>query len=280
MNETTFSRKLMGGLIEITLYEINSDLALPLLEETYEEGLRLQKIFNFFDSESELSLLNKKRSKKVSKELLEVISKALEYCKKTKGKYDLSIGKQIIQRKKGEEVKPIKSSYKNIIIKGNEISLNHEDVLIDLGSIAKGYIVDKLVEFLIKKGVKNGLVDARGDIRAFGNKQQVINIQHLRDKSKIIYPFTLKNSGVATSGDYNQYYGDHEKSHILGKNDLISVTVISKKLAEADVLATSILVLNEDEVEKFIKLKKDFQVLTIDKKLSIKVYNKFPLINQ
>ena len=152
MKELLFEKELVGDKITISLYDIDPVLAEPLLEETYKEAKRLEKIFNFYDKGSELSLLNKRRKLKVSNELLEVISKALIYSKLTSGDYDISLGKNFIERKSNKNLTKLSCSYKNIIIDGNEISLNHEDVLIDLGSIAKGYIVDKIIEFLKKRG--------------------------------------------------------------------------------------------------------------------------------
>ena len=143
-----FSDKLFGDKIEITLYDIEPQLAKPIAEDAYREALRLQKIFNIYDDESELSLLNRTRKKACSEELLKVLKRALEYCKRTRGLYDISLGKLFLQRKgQGKGEKP-RCTYKDIKIEGNEVLLEHEDVLIDLGSIAKGYIVDKVVDFL------------------------------------------------------------------------------------------------------------------------------------
>ena len=44
-------------------------------------------------------------------------------------------------------------TYRDIEVSGSKVRLNHEDVLIDLGSIAKGYIVDRIVEFLKGKPI-------------------------------------------------------------------------------------------------------------------------------
>lgn len=278
MSNVFFEKPLFGANIEITLYDVAETLALPVLEEAYIEALRLQKIFNFFDPYSELSKLNKERALKVSEEFIEVLKKALFYCEKTKGEYDISLGKQIIQRKKGEEITPIGCSFKDIKIKDNLVKLEHPDVIIDFGSIAKGYIVDKIAEFLIKKGIENGCIDARGDIRVFGEGAEKIEIQHPRDKSKTIFPIKIKDSAVATSGDYNQFYGSYDQLHILNKKDLISVTVIAKTLVEADVLASVVFLLDKNKRESFLKDNSQIKTLTIDKNLKSREYNGFSKI--
>ena len=96
----SFRKNLLGGEVEFAFYDIDKSLAENLAEELYIEGLRLQKIFNNFDDSSELFLLNKKRELKVSKELLEVLKESLKYSELTDGKYDVSKGKQFLERKK------------------------------------------------------------------------------------------------------------------------------------------------------------------------------------
>nr|MBA4404908.1 hypothetical protein [Nanoarchaeum sp.] len=274
MSITQIKKQLMGGNVTFIVYDIDEKVAEFLLEEVYQEGKKLEKIFNFFDPKSELSKLNKKRSLVVSKEFLEVINKALEFCDKTNGAYDISIGKQILQRKHGKEITKINCSYKNIEIKDNLINLKHEDVLIDLGSIAKGYIVDKLVAYMKEQEIKNGLVDGRGDIRVFGRKEK-IDIQNPRNKDEMIYSISLKDSAIATSGDYSQYYGSYDKSHIIGSKELISVTVVASTLIEADVFASCIFLLNKKEREDLIKQNSQIKVFTVDKVLKHNLYNGF-----
>jgi FAD:protein FMN transferase len=275
MLNSSIKLPLLGKNIEVVFYDVEESIAKIIFEEIYEEGIRLQKIFNFFDQDSELSQLNKKRIIIASKELLEVIKKALVYCEKTNGEYDISIGKQIIERKKGQEITPINCSFMDIEIKENIIKLNHPDVIIDLGSIAKGYITDKLVEFVKDKGIKSGFIDSRGDIRVFGKNLQKIEIQHPRDKEKILFAINLKDSAIATSGDYNQFYQSYDKPHILRKKDLISVSVIAPTLIEADALASVIFLLEKEKREAFLKVNSQIKVFTIDKDLNEKEYNGF-----
>jgi thiamine biosynthesis lipoprotein len=272
--DITLEKPLLGGRLVLIAYNTKEQVALPILEEAYEHGKELEKIFSIYSSTSELSRLNKKRSLNVSEDLLFVISKALEYCKLTKGEYDISLGKKILARKKGEEIN-VSCSFKDISISGNKIILLNEDVLIDLGSIAKGFIVDKLVEFLKKNGVKSGLVNARGDLRVFGDSEQTIEIQNPREKEKIIHSFILKNQAVATSGDYNQFVEDYDKSHILNKKDLISITVLADTTIEADTIASVVFLLDLNSREEFLK-KNKIKVLTVNKDLKIKKYNGFP----
>lgn len=265
----------MNGNVKLVLYDLEKEIAEFMFEEAGLEFTRLIRIFDFFDKKSELSLLNQDRQRIVCSELIEVLKKSLKYCKLTDGEYDISLGKNILERKQGKELSPLKCSYKNILIKKNLVILNHPDVLIDLGSIAKGYIGDKVANFLLKKGVKSFFIDLRGDLIFKGKYSEIIKIQKPRETLNLSVFVKLQNFSIATSGDYKQYFKDYSKSHILNKKDLISVTVIAKNLLDADLFASLIFVLPKNKREELIRNNKKYAVYVIDSSLNKKVYNGF-----
>ncbi len=272
MKEQRFKFRLFGGELLLIIYtEKNPGM---IAKEFYSEALRLEKIFNLFDEKSELSELNQKRKLKLSEELTEVIKKSLEFSKLSGGKYDISLGKRIMQRKKGEEEDKKECSYKDIKLNGNFVTLKNKSVMIDLGSIAKGYITDKLGKFLISNGIKEFVIDSRGDILFSGNYEHIIGVQHPRKNERLL-SIKIKNKSIATSGDYHQFYGTFDKSHIINQKDLVSVTVIAENLTEADVYATVLFVVDEKTREKILRKNKRIKVLTVDRKLKNRMYNNF-----
>jgi FAD:protein FMN transferase len=279
MTELNFKKELFGGEIEFKIYASDEssikDFVGEIIEQMYDEALRLQKIFNIYDKESELSLLNEKRKLKVSRELIEVIRLALKFSQFTKGEYDISLGKNILQRKKGEKVKKSQCSYKNIKINGNEVILNSKDVLIDLGSIAKGFITDKLGKFLKEKGIEDFIINSKGDLIFSGQYDYPVKVQHPRDKEKILFTLSVKNAAVATSGDYNQFYGSFKNSHIINQKEFISITIVAPTLTEADVYATALFVSDKKGRERIIKMNKNIKILLVDKNLNILMFNNF-----
>lgn len=274
MNSLTFKRKLFGKEIEIIVYEPPAQIN-EIIEETYKEALRLQKIFSFFDEKSELSILNKKRKLKVSPELLEVLKKALKFAEETKGKYDVSIGKEILKRKAGQKTEEKIGVYKNVKIRGKEVLLE-DDAILDFGSIAKGYITDKIGEFLKRKEIKEFVINSRGDILFSGNYGHVIGIQHPRDKDKILCSIKVNNCGVATSGDYKQFFGSYEQTHILNRNqEIISVTAVSKTVEDADVFSTVLFVSSKSEIKRIMHQNKEIKAMVVYKDLNQEFYNGF-----
>lgn len=274
-DELSITKGLFGGTIDFVVYTLAKNEARQIVEEAYKEALRLQKIFNFYDEASELSVLNRKRVLHVSEDLGKVIRRALHVSALTEGRYDITLGKAIAQRKKGEEITQLGCSYKDVHINGNLISLKHGDAMIDLGSIAKGYITDKIAEFLQSNGLEEFVIDSRGDILVSGKRQHVLEIQHPRDKQKSLGSVEMTSGGIATSGDYKQFHKNFEDSHLLNANDLISVTVIASTLAEADLHATAIFVAKKKDRACLLDKNKDIRAFLVDKKLRVKTFNNF-----
>ncbi|MCM2325768.1 MAG: FAD:protein FMN transferase [Candidatus Woesearchaeota archaeon] len=261
------SVKLFGDSAEIILYDVDPKLQPILIEDIYERALTLQKIFNFYDLTSELSILNTKRKLKASPDLLEVLKKAIHYSAETDWAYDVTKGKQTAARKNKEEIPKVSCTSKDIMIKGSNVTLLNDDVLIDLGSIAKGYITDKVIDYMKELGIESGYMDSRGDLRIFGNYAELIDVQHPRDKRKSIGSFVMDNCAVATSGDYNQYDNSFSKNHIIGSRDIISISVVHDNLTDADALATCAFVMEVKDAIPLLK-RHGAKALIIDSRLN------------
>ncbi len=266
---------LLGGKVSLVIYDTDEIMLGGIFEDIFIEGLRLQKIFNFYDDNSELSRLNALRKMAVSLELLEVLHRAFAYAEITDGKYDVSMGRNIIRRKKGLELVKLGCTYKDIIIRGNVVELAHPDVLIDLGSIAKGYIADKMIEYMKILGLESAFIDARGEMRIYGHSMEIVTVQHPRCKEKHIHNILFENMSIATSGDYKQYYGSHDNCHIVGSRDVISVTVVADSLMDADAAATCLFVIGFENIAKFMNQNKNLKAFVIDKSLKEYFYNGF-----
>lgn len=169
---------------------------------------------------------------------------------------------------------------------GYEISLS-PGVELDLGAIAKGYIVDKLSNFLIReKGFEFGLINAGGDILVWGGAQKdsgqwSIGIQDPRGElGRYDYIVQLKNGAVTTSGDYERgivvngefYHHIINPETMLSSNYAHSVTVIVEKpvflkeshpfflATEADALSTAIMCMKKNRARAFCE---EFGIMAI-----------------
>ncbi len=140
-------------------------------------------------------------------------------------------------------------------INNSKLGLNKEDrkVLIegegqiDLGGIAKGYLIDKIVVLLQKEKVPQALINAGGEIFAWGRKTKV-GIRHPRQEKLLGY-VVIENEAISTSGDYYRFFEEEgvRYHHIINPftgypgRDFQSVTVVGKEATFADILSTAIM---------------------------------------
>lgn len=285
MEESKKKFNILGELVEITLHSVEEKTADKYLGEIHKEAMRLQRIFDPDNPGSELSVLNRRRQMEVSNELLFAIRKGIEFSIITSGSYDLSLGKKAIARKQGKAIPKTGCSYKdigirqNIITQRHTITLKHEDILLDLGIIAKGYITEKLANFIKSRGIKNAFIDARKtdahceDARHENpDSRKVIRA---KEPTRSLYPLYMKNRAVATIKDYERYYQNHDRCDVSGKNEFISVNVIAKTLMDADAIATAIFKMGLKNARKFLSKYTQFQVLAIDRGLNSHLFNGF-----
>ena len=119
------------------------------------------KHFSTYLDDSEISNINTQESNSftLSDEFLYVLKKALYYCEISDGHYDVTIAPLIdlwgfgrSRKMQIPEQKSIEYALSNVgyekIVLTNNILLNNSKVKIDLNSIAKGYAVDKISEYI------------------------------------------------------------------------------------------------------------------------------------
>ena len=117
----------------------------------------------------------------------------------------------------------------------------HAPLLIDLGGIAKGHGVDLAVAALMKAGCGHGIINAGGDLRAFGGEPQVIWLN--RADGGLAEPISITNMAVATSSNRHtrtRHKGQMMTPHI-GRDQVPvianhAVTVIAPTCIVADAL--------------------------------------------
>jgi thiamine biosynthesis lipoprotein len=225
---------------------------------------------------------------KVAKETLEVIKKAQEISEHSEGAFDITVGPLVELWRKAreknippsaEEVKEKLGlvNFKNIEVdKEGKVFLKKKAMAIDLGGIAKGYAVDRAFDILRSLGHKNLIVNAGGDLRVGGlknNQPWSIGIQNPREPQKILTRISVSDKAVATSGDYEKFfiYKNKRYHHIFNpKNGFPadacqSVTIVSKDCIMADGLATAVFVLGPEKGYTLCQKLDGVQCLIVDK---------------
>ena len=153
-----------------------------------------------------------------------------------------------------------KVGYNNIILdkKNQTVFLKNSGMKIGFGAIGKGYAADMAKSILIQNDVKSGIINASGDLTAWGKKPSgkdwMVAIVNPLNKNKIFSWLPIKNKAVVTSGNYERFVNFKGKlySHIIDprtgypSEGILSVTIFTEKAELADALATSVFVLGEE----------------------------------
>ncbi len=174
---------------------------------------------------------------------------------------------------------------------GNTVTLDDPRASIDLGGIAKGYIADRLKEYLVSEGVTSGYINLGGNMLTIGTKPGDVpwNIGIRRpfgEASDVIATVKVDGLSVVTSGPYERYF---EKDgtiyhHILNpadgypvQNGLASVTILSESSADGDALSTSCFVLGLDRGLKLIESLDGVEALFITDDMKLHSSSGFPI---
>ena len=292
-SEIKYTRPLMGTIVEITLIGKNEALLNAAAEAAFAEIKRLEGLMSHYREDSDVTKINNAAGKEpvaISNETMEVIEASLKASQTTYGAFDISMGVlgkawHFIKDDKGELTPPSKEDvkkllplidYRQIIIdkESNKVKLAKEGMKINLGGVAKGYIVGKAAEVLKKNGIKRGMVHAGGDMIVFNEPDsppRLIGIQDPRNKDNIIGTLKVYNTTIATSGDYERFFIKAGKKyhHITDPstgfpaNKSLGVTIVTKDPALADALSTGIFVMGPVDGMKLIEELTDVEGLII-----------------
>jgi len=270
------SERIMGSIFEITAYSADVAECQKAVDEAFEQMRLVDRLMSTYKPDSEISQLNRLAgvgSLKVSSQVMEIIRESKRYSELTGGAFDVTVGPllelwgfkhkdwRFPEASEIQRILPL-VNYKNILLdeETQTVKLKLDGMKIGLGAIGKGYAVDKAIDVLKKHGIKRALVNASGSIYALGTKADktkwTVGIRHPRgSREQIFATLQVENQGVATSGDYENFFVKDGKrySHLLdprtGKpvdNGMLSVTIVAQTATEADALSTSVFVLGVD----------------------------------
>lgn len=264
----------MGSAFEITVVGDDANQANKHIDAAVAEIKRIENLISSWDKDSETSAINRNAGLKairVKKELFQLIERAKGISKLTDGAFDISyaavdgIWKFDGSMKQMPSAKEIKSTVamvgaKHIELdaKNSAVFLKKKGMKIGFGAIGKGYAADKAKALLQEQGVTAGIINASGDMSAWGSKPSGepwrVAISNPMNKNKVFALMPLQNRAVVTSGDYEKYvrFNGVRYAHIIDPRTgypatgLISVTVFAPKAELADALATAVFVMGKE----------------------------------
>lgn len=259
----------MGNRFEIS---VDADNANKCIDAAVLEIQRIEKLLTTFKDDSDTNRINAQAgisAVKVEREVVDLIMRSLKISHITQGSFDITYGsvdKSLWNFDKDMKQLPdaatAKTSvrlinYKNVIVdeKASTVFLKEKGMRIGFGGIGKGYAAEKAKIILQQMGIKSGIVNAAGDLSAWGfqpnGEPWTIGIA---DPDATHHPFSslnITNMAVATSGNYEKYVViDGKKySHTIDPktglpvSGIKSVTIIAPNAELADALATPVMVM-------------------------------------
>ena len=239
-----------------------------------------------------ISDVNKNIKTKVDEHFIKVFTKSKEVWEESDRYFDPTVGILVNaygfgpivlsdngNNKSIESLKHLVGFDKVFLNNNNEVIKENKDIFIDFNSIAKGYSVDLIGEFLSQKKINNYLIEVGGEILAKGiNKRTksvwTLGIQDPLNQDKYIQTVELNDKALATSGNYRKYRLDPETGEryvhtinpitgLTSKNNTLSVSVISEDCITSDAWATALLSLDLNRGISIIDQKETLEALWI-----------------
>ncbi len=263
---------LMGNHFEISVVADDENWANERIDEAVNEIRRIEKILTTFKDDSETNLINANagiKPIKVSAEVFQLIQRSIRISEFTQGAFDITYGsidkrlwnfdKNMTSLPDPKQAKKMVRliNYRNIILDAEEQSvfLKEKGMRIGFGGIGKGYAAEMAKAVMIKNGVTSGIVNASGDLAAWGHQSDgsawTIGIAHPDVADMPFSYMKITDMAVATSGNYEKYVMINNKkySHTINPRTglpitgIKSVTVISPNAELCDALATPVTIM-------------------------------------
>jgi thiamine biosynthesis lipoprotein len=285
--------KLMGNRFEISVLADDEQRANACIDAAVSEIQRIEALLTTFNDGSQTNLINRNAGiapVKVDKEVFNLIDRSFHISELTQGAFDItygSIDKRLWNFDTTMTALPSRDilkqsvrliNYRNVILDPSActVFLKEKGMRIGFGGIGKGYAADKAKAVLQKKGVMSGIVNAAGDLTAWGlqanGEPYTIGIASPEDAHHPFSYLKITDLAVATSGNYEKYItvGGKKYSHTIDPKTgypvtgIKSVTIISTNAEIADAMATPVMVMGVDAGLYMIDQLRDIACIIID----------------
>jgi thiamine biosynthesis lipoprotein len=265
-----------SGSVFHTLYRIQYEAPRLLTEKIDAELLAFNLSLNPFNPNSIISKVNRNEPVEADELFTEVFNKAQEIYIRSEGAFDPTVAPLInlwgFGFSRTDSVTPqvidsIKRfvGYDKIRLEGKTVVKDDPSVILNFSAIAKGYACDVIARLLEQEGVANYMVEIGGEVtmRGVNSQRQCwrIGIHKPEDDAgggtastasleDILQP--CKPCGIATSGDYRNFYIKdgvkyaHTINPVTGypaRQDILSATVVADNCMTADAYATAFMVM-------------------------------------
>lgn len=258
MNTIKRCQPLLGTFVEITLTgSANEDKLHHHAGKAFEMIRSVQRMMSFHDPDSDISRLNRcghVAPLRVHPWTYHVIEQSVRLSQETEGAFDITVAPRLVKsgllpRHGSVSCLAEAGRWEDIQLLESSTVVFRQPLRIDLGGIAKGFAVDKAVDYLSTHGLHGAIVNAGGDLRVIGSVDSRVAIRDPRDPHRAGVPAVMLRPALATSAAYfvKERSGLSKVSAIVhprtGKpmKSNVSVSIFSQTCIEADALTKAVL---------------------------------------
>ncbi|TDJ39115.1 MAG: FAD:protein FMN transferase [Gammaproteobacteria bacterium] len=283
------ARPLMGTEVSVYLWHEDEAEGRRLTEAVFDEAVRIDELMSTYKDSSQISEINRNAANAAviaGAELASLIQRALDISVLTRGAFDItyeSVGQHYDFRERRRPSDDTLAAERVLIdyrlVEVDRVSSSvrflKQGVRINLGGIAKGYVVERGVDILRRNGVLHAIVTAGGDSRLLGDRRGrpfMIGIRDPRQDGEVAIRLPLEEEAISTSGDYERFFEEDgvRYHHIIQPSTgepaagIHSATVIGPDAVMTDALSTSVFVMGVDLGLKLIAGLPDYESIVID----------------
>jgi thiamine biosynthesis lipoprotein len=283
------ARPMLGTEVSVRLWHDDVAAGHELLERVFAEAARIDRLMSTYIEDSRISEINRLAAQEpviAGDELFQIVRRSLDISVLTLGAFDItyeSVGQHYDFRNRQRPDDATVASERELIdfrfveldqVKGT-VYFRQEGVRINLGGIAKGYVVERGVDILRLAGVRHAIVTAGGDSRLLGDRRGqpwMVGIRDPRKDGAVAISMPLENEAISTSGDYERFFVEDEirYHHIIQPSTgapasgVHSATVFGPDAVITDALSTSVFVMGVDQGLRLIATLPDYESIVID----------------
>lgn len=285
--------RLMGNRFGITVVSTDAQEADFFIDAAIGEIRRIEDVLTTFKESSETNQINAAAGLhpvSVSEEVFQLIKRAQRISALTQGAFDISYGgtdkrlwnfdtqMQCLPDAQQAKAAVRKIDYRKVILDETErtVLLREKGMRIGFGGIGKGYAAEKAKRLLQKMGVASGVVNAAGDLAAWGKRPDgsawTVGIADPNSKWLPFSHLDISDMAVATSGNYEKFVMIDGKRYAhtidprtgLPVEGIKSTTIICPNAEIADAMTTPVMIMGIRAGLDMINQMRDIACIIID----------------
>jgi FAD:protein FMN transferase len=203
------ARPLLGTFVEIGVEAAPAGEAEAAIEAAFAAVAKVHELMSYHEQASDVTRLNREACERpvaVDPWTFEVLEAALDLNRRSGGAFDIAVAPALerlgLLPRRARQALPVRASGDDLIelSAGRRVRFRDRGVRIDLGGIAKGFAVDRAVAALREHGICCGLVNAGGDLAAFGPQAQPVDIRDPLSPGRLACRIQIREEALATSG--------------------------------------------------------------------------------